>query len=353
MKKLLCISLLSIALLGCDDDDSNNSTLPVCGDNHCDAPAENQENCPADCATEVDCGDGTCTAGVEDAESCYEDCGSCGDGVCTAGVETHSTCPEDCDPVCGDGLCEGGETHGTCPADCPPMDPRGIYQIFDDYLLDSQDLDSTELTFTRDGTGYQLVHAVYTTFFVTPGSSTGPDRFAQMDDGIWVSQLGFTFPFYNSLYTEITIDSNGFIKFDGASSNASMESVEELFEKDRIMFGWNDLVYITQGDEVIVDHGVESATSRSFAAITFSGQTFISWDEMRCQVVLFDDGEIRFIYNDMALMQDDYTTPTVVGIVTPGDTTTYPGETDLYPPNCGDTYCEFSEDATSCPADCT
>ena len=101
---------------------------PCDNDGMCEPP-ENEMNCPNDCsggtASDTDgCGNGVCDNG-ETEETCPEDCPPdptvgpvCGDDVCEAPAENPQNCPEDCH--CGNNICEAnlGEDEMTCPADC-------------------------------------------------------------------------------------------------------------------------------------------------------------------------------------------------------------------------------------------
>jgi hypothetical protein len=73
---------------------------PICGNEICEEPVENEITCPEDCGE------------PEPPE--------CGNNICEEGENPYN-CPEDCGepgPVCGDNICEGDETPYNCPEDC-------------------------------------------------------------------------------------------------------------------------------------------------------------------------------------------------------------------------------------------
>ena len=107
--RLFCFLLL----IGLRTSASYEVTASTCGNGHCE-PSETYANCSSDC-TIPSCGTNGCEAGLgEDADSCPHDCPSilCGNSSCDRPAENEYNCPGDC-ATCDTG-CASDETCNAC-----------------------------------------------------------------------------------------------------------------------------------------------------------------------------------------------------------------------------------------------
>ncbi|HMP96037.1 MAG TPA: PKD domain-containing protein [Kiritimatiellia bacterium] len=68
----------------------------------------------------------------------------------------------------------------------------------------------------------------------------GTGRHWKADDGSWLLTLPFGFPFYNRVYTQCWVDSNGRIRFDGSGSSYDAQEIL-LAQTPMIAALWDDL----------------------------------------------------------------------------------------------------------------
>ena len=132
------------------------------------------------------------------------------------------------------------------------------------------------------------------------------------DDRSWNYVLPFGFPYYGSTCASVNICSNGFLDFAGMSSNF-FNSTEELSYNVRIAPLWDDLrTDINVGDDIYIDQSIAGQVM-----IRWQGVTYETGQPVNFDVVLFEDGRIRFDYGD----GNNYLTPTIG--ISAGDGTDY------------------------------
>jgi hypothetical protein len=103
---------------------------------------------------------------------------------------------------------------------------------------------------------------------------------------------GFTFPFYESSYSSVSVSTEGFLKFSGPIWGGDGGNTFEKLRNSRIIAPlWDNLHTTGAGDDIYVDTSI-------------SGQVMIRWDatnqadgsDVNVAVTLFDDGRIQFHY---------------------------------------------------------
>ncbi len=112
------------------------------------------------------------------------------------------------------------------------------------------------------------------------------------DEGFWLYNLPFAFPFYGQSYTSVRVRPNGFINMGAFTGSYTNNSEAGLIDNVMIAPMWDDLRTTEPGEDVFIDESV-------------SGQVTIRWKasavaignaEVDFAVVLADDGSIRFDY---------------------------------------------------------
>jgi hypothetical protein len=118
----------------------------------------------------------------------------------------------------------------------------------------------------------------------------------QDDDASFAYDLPFEFQYYGTTYTKVYISTNGFLDFATDSSDY-YNSDEELAYNVRIAPLWDDITTYSPGD-IFIDESVPGEV-----AIRWQGETYMYELPVNFDVVLFNDGCIRFDYgfNDIGL----------------------------------------------------
>ncbi|MCK4343156.1 MAG: S8 family serine peptidase [Phycisphaerae bacterium] len=142
--------------------------------------------------------------------------------------------------------------------------------------------------------------------FATVGTAQG----WHADDNYWSYNLPFTFTFFGQPYTTCWLTSNGFIDFDGGSSNWS-NSDSELIAATRICPLWDDL-RTDQGGDIYIDAGTPGQVTFRWDTVTYSGS-----NQCNHSCTLYSDGTIRFNYGS----GNNPITPTIG--ISAGDGTNY------------------------------
>jgi parallel beta-helix repeat protein len=103
---------------------------------------------------------------------------------------------------------------------------------------------------------------------------------------------GFTFPFYETAYSSVTVSTEGFLKFAGALSAGDGDNTLEKLRDNRLIAPlWDNIRTNGTGDNIFVDDATP-------------GQVTIRWDatnevddsDVQFSVTLFDTGVIQFHY---------------------------------------------------------
>ncbi len=118
--------------------------------------------------------------------------------------------------------------------------------------------------------------------------SVGADQNWNADDNSWSYTLPFAFPFYGEEYTQVWVTSNGFLNFNGSSSDWS-NTTSELIGAVRIAPLWDDLRTDTGGDIYI-------QTGSDFVTFRWDTRTYSGGNQCNHACTLFADGRIQFHY---------------------------------------------------------
>jgi len=110
--------------------------------------------------------------------------------------------------------------------------------------------------------------------------------------------IGFGFPLYDSVYTELHIGSNGILGFDDSLFSRVNTTLPNTAERAFVAVFWDDFD-LTKGGNVYYYH--DAANNRfivSYVNVLFYYSTTGTGD-MSFQAVLYEDGTIRFNYGTM------------------------------------------------------
>jgi hypothetical protein len=111
------------------------------------------------------------------------------------------------------------------------------------------------------------------------------------DDGFWIYDLPFSFPFYNDDYTQVRVWSNGFLNFGATSGSTYANSDALLLSNRRIAPLWDDLRTNQLGEDIFVDTSAAGQVTFRFKASTFTGA-----HPVNVAVTLHESGAIDFHY---------------------------------------------------------
>ena len=172
----------------------------------------------------------------------------------------------------------------------------------------------------------------------SPAATGGPDQFGyQWDDSVafnWKDpsgatevfpgtssqvfnasagpfDLGFSFPFYEFDYTQVYIGSNGFLSFGEGSTASDNSPMPQDSPPDNIIAPfWDNLVIGGSYNSGVVSYMTGSDANGSFFAVNYVGVSRFDSpsDLLTFQVILYDNGDIVFQYNDL---NGDLTSATV------------------------------------------
>ena len=165
--------------------------------------------------------------------------------------------------------------------------------FFAEQFTGGVDLDQTVLTFTNIG-GTDGFAGCAEPLAALPVDPTGGTNLALGDDAAASVSLPFSFPFYGSSYTSVSVCSNGFLVF-GGSDTAYGETLEAHFDLPRISVLWDDLNPSVGGI-------VTSKVVGDSVAITWNGVAeYGTTNSNTFQAVLRSNGDIVLAWNGIAL----------------------------------------------------
>ena len=122
---------------------------------------------------------------------------------------------------------------------------------------------------------------------------TGTAQGWQADDQSWLYQLPFSFPFFGKQYDSVYVCSNGYLDFTNSAS--SYENSTEVL-KTRVMIAplWDDLITngtAQEGEDIYIYE-----PSADSVCIRWVGERYETGDPVNVEVVLHEDGRIKFNY---------------------------------------------------------
>ena len=127
------------------------------------------------------------------------------------------------------------------------------------------------------------------TSFETPSTNWN----AGDDDTIRVD-LGFNFPFNSTTYNQVWIDSNGRLSFSSINSDYSNEQLPKNDASQSIYPYWDD-INPPQGGTIKYET-LGNASNRHFVVSWNNTKHYSNYGNYTFQVVLYEDGAIRFRY---------------------------------------------------------
>jgi len=112
------------------------------------------------------------------------------------------------------------------------------------------------------------------------------------DDQRWTYNLPFAFPFYNELYTQVYVWSNGMIDFAVPHTGSSAANSDATFIKNpRIAPLWDDLKTNATGDDIFIDASIADEVTFRWKAHTYAGNYPVN-----VAVTLHASGAVDFHY---------------------------------------------------------
>lgn len=263
---LLCSGGVCIS---CTDGVQNGSETDVdCGGGLCPACSDGST-----CSVGTDCQSGVCSGGTCAAPSCTDglhngtetdvDCGGpcapCPDGDgcsvaddCESGVCTSGTCAVG---TCTDGVHNGGETDVDCGGEtsCPRCPDGANCTAGTDCVagICSSGFCGDCVPFGSDTFGYTGCTRPGGT--PCPDIATNPNRLSLTDDSHSVQAMGFSFDFYGTAHTDVTVGSNGLLYFTGGSHSFSNSCLPSTGTPSAFIAAfWDDLNPSSNPGEVYV-----------------------------------------------------------------------------------------------------
>ena len=112
------------------------------------------------------------------------------------------------------------------------------------------------------------------------------------DDDCWELNLPFDFPFYGSTYSNVWVNSNGTLTFDGYFTSYTPDR-SVLLQHPMIAVLWNDLKTNADGLDIYV-----SSNSTASVTIRWSGAYYNSSSTASFSATLYADGTIRLCYGE-------------------------------------------------------
>ncbi|HOP05881.1 MAG TPA: C25 family cysteine peptidase [candidate division Zixibacteria bacterium] len=130
------------------------------------------------------------------------------------------------------------------------------------------------------------------------------------DEGSEAISIGFGFPFYDSVYTELYIGSNGIISFDESLSSRVNGTLPSSVAKAIIAMFWDDLDP-RRGGEILYYHDVANGRFIvSFDEIMFYYST-TGTGSLSFQAQLYENGSIQLHYGTMETGERDFLSHTI------------------------------------------
>jgi hypothetical protein len=117
------------------------------------------------------------------------------------------------------------------------------------------------------------------------------------DDGFFTFSLGFSFPFFGTNYTSVSINANGFVTFGGEDFDFSESWADLMLDRPRIAPFWHDL----NAGGATGGGGVFAKTAPDRVTITWNRvPRFGMSDSNTVQLTLFMNGQIEISFNGIA-----------------------------------------------------
>lgn len=170
---------------------------------------------------------------------------------------------------------------------------------------------SSQASTTADGFGYTYDDQATYNWIDTSGGTEV--EFADPDDSYeGPFAIGFAFPFYEHKYSELYIGTNGVLSFDTGAHAFTQEPIHHDTPPNNLIAPfWQDLAVNNGPDQYSVRLKLlGSAPNRTFVVSYEDVRLRIGSNPLTFQVVLYENGNLRFQYQHLETIQD----PPVVGI---------------------------------------
>ncbi|MCW5625103.1 MAG: tandem-95 repeat protein, partial [Burkholderiales bacterium] len=142
------------------------------------------------------------------------------------------------------------------------------------------------------GDGWPLYVATQAGTSDAAARATEVAKSARSGNTNFVQALGFGFEFYGTVYTQVSVNTNGYLHFAGPDFPNQDNNSLEVFQRNvRIAPLWDNLTTGGLGKDVFVDTSVQNQIR-----IRWAGHLEGSTSEVNFAVTLFADGSFRFDY---------------------------------------------------------
>ncbi len=123
-------------------------------------------------------------------------------------------------------------------------------------------------------------------------SLNGTARGWRSDNTSYTLSLPFSFPFYGTSYTSVSVSTEGFLQFAGSMSSSNSANTSELLRNNRMIAPlWDNLQTYGTGDDIFVD-----TVTAGQVTIRWNATNSIDNSDVNFSVTLFSDGRVRFDY---------------------------------------------------------
>ena len=157
----------------------------------------------------------------------------------------------------------------------------------------------TALTSSTDPFGYTLDDSVAYVWedITTKGAiAQFPDPTDPDDQYTDLINIGFAFKFYENTYQQLSIGTNGFVTFETGSSSFSNQFMPLDTDPNNIVAPFWDDLHLSSGH---VYYWYDSASPHRFVIEWHQVVKFGSTDLLTFEIILFENGDILFQYQDL------------------------------------------------------
>ncbi len=144
--------------------------------------------------------------------------------------------------------------------------------------------------------------------------STGTDLNLDGDDVGTTFSLGFSFPFYDNTYTTIGVSSNGYLTFGSDLIDYTEDAIPNPTDPNDLIAPFWDDQEVQQANGDAVYYQLFGSPGDQYLVIEFVIRDRAGTAPYRYEAILYENGDIRFQYNEMTTDADGTGISAAVGI---------------------------------------